>query len=166
MVTFEPLLSLVGTWELVSFWWRMPDGQTTQPWGAHPTGRITYDSNGYVTALLMHESRNEAGGQSSPAEIQADFSAYFGSYIVDIEGGTIIHRVAGSLSAAHASGEIRRTFELNDGVLNLSFIRPREGVPVTYSLAWTRISPGDRRAGILGVGGSKPSTGSDTAAYC
>jgi len=89
----------------------------------------------------VHESRNEAGGQSSQAEIQADFSAYFGSYIVDTEGGTVIHRVAGSLSAAHASGEIRRNYELKDGVLNLSFIRPREGVPVFYNLAWTRISP-------------------------
>jgi hypothetical protein len=73
------------------------------------------DENGYVTALLMHESRNEAGGQGSPVEIQADYSAYFGSYIVDIEGGVIIHRV--------------------------SFTRSREGVPVIFTLAWKRISP-------------------------
>ena len=86
----------------------MPDGKMVEPWGEHPVGRITYDVNGYVTALLMHESRNEAGGQGSLAEIQADYSAYFGSYIVDVEGGIIIHRVAASLSAAHASGEIRR----------------------------------------------------------
>ena len=141
MAIFEPLPSLLGTWELVSFWWRLPDGHTAEPWGVHPVGRITYDANGNVTALLMHESRNEAGGQSSPAEIQTDFSAYFGSYTVDIEGGVITHHVAGSLSAVHASGDIRRNFELKDGVLNLSFIRPREGVPIVYNLAWTRISP-------------------------
>ena len=112
-----------------------------EPWGKHPVGRITYDANGYVTVLLMHESRNEAGGQGSPTEIQADYSAYFGSYIVDVDGGIIIHRVAASLSAAQASGEIRRNYELRDGLLKLSFTRAREGAPVIYTLAWKRISP-------------------------
>jgi hypothetical protein len=141
MLNLAPLSPLLGTWDLISFWWRLPDGKMVEPWGEHPVGRITYDADGYMTALLMHESRNEAGGQGSPAEIQADYSAYFGSYIVDVEGGIIIHRVAGSLSAAHASGEIRRNYELKNGVLNLSFIRPQEGMPVIYTLAWKRISP-------------------------
>ena len=25
---------------------RLPDGSVTEPWGAHPVGRITYDSDG------------------------------------------------------------------------------------------------------------------------
>ena len=140
MVTFEAPASLLGTWELVSLWWRFPDGQTTEPWGAHPVGRITYDARGNVTALLMHEARNEADGRGSPADIQDDFSAYFGCYTVDPEGGVITHRVSGSLSAAHASGEIRRNYEIKDGILNLSFIRPREGEPVVYNLTWKCIS--------------------------
>ena len=118
MVSFAPPSSLLGTWDLVSFWWRLPDGKMVKPWGEHPVGRITYDADGYVTALLMHELRNEASGQGSPLEIQADYSAYFGSYIVDTEGGIITHRVAASLSASHASGEIRRNYELRDGLLN------------------------------------------------
>jgi hypothetical protein len=141
LVNFEMVSSLLGTWDLVSFWWRLPDGKMVEPWGEHPVGRITYDANGYVTALLMHELRNEAGGQGSPAETQADYSAYFGSYVVDAETGIVIHRVAASLSAAHASGEIRRNYELRDGLLNLRFTRPRQGVPVIYTLSWKRISP-------------------------
>lgn len=141
MVNLAPLSSLLGTWDLVSFRWHWPDGRTVEPWGEHPVGRITYDANGYVTALLMHELRNEAGGQGSSPEIQTDYSAYFGSYLVDVAGGIIIHRVAGSLSAAHASGEIRRNYNLEDGLLNLSFTRSREGVPVIYTLKWKHISP-------------------------
>ena len=139
MVSFAPVSSLLGTWDLVSFWWRLPDGKMVEPWGEHPVGRITYDANGHVTVLLMHESRNEASGQGSPAEIQTDYSAYFGSYIVDVDAGIIIHRVAASLSAAHASGEIRRNYELKDGLLKLTFTRARDGIPVIHTLAWKQI---------------------------
>ena len=140
MAASEPRCPLLGTWDLVSFWWRLPDGQITEPWGKHPAGRITYDADGYVTALLMHEARNEADGKGSPATINADFSAYFGTYTVDTDRQVILHQVAASLSAAHASGEITRTYELKDDALILSFIRPQNGVPVTYNLVWKHIS--------------------------
>jgi hypothetical protein len=151
MATFKAPSPLLGTWELVSFWWRLPSGEVTQPWGAHPAGRITYDADGYVTALLMHELRNEADGHCSSADLQADFSAYFGTYTVDTDRLVITHQVAASLSATHASGEITRNYELKDDALTLSFIRPRDGVPVTYSLVWKHIStPRHTRHGDIG----------------
>jgi hypothetical protein len=141
LVNFEPFPPLLGTWELLSFWWRtLPDGGVTKPWGAHPVGRITYDANGHVTALLMHELRNEADGLSSPPGIEAEFSAYFGTYTVDPEQKVVVHQVAASLSKAHASGEIRRNYELNEDALTLNFTRAWQGVPTTYSLEWKRIS--------------------------
>ena len=141
MNIFEPFLPLLGTWELVSFWWRsLPDGSVIKPWGVHPVGRITYDANGYVTALLMHELRNEANGVSSPEEIEGEFSAYFGTYTIDTEQKMVVHNVVASLSRAHASGEIRRNYELTQDGLTLKFTRPWEGVPTTYSLNWRRIS--------------------------
>ena len=132
--------SLHGTWDLVSFSARLPDGSVTEPWGAHPVGRITYDSDGNVTALVMHELRNEADGRSSPPDTQAEFSAYFGSYKVDVERGLVTHKIVGSLSAAHASHELRRKYELTDGVLTLSFTRPRDGLPVGHVLSFKRVS--------------------------
>jgi len=131
--------SLLGTWALMSFSARLPDGSVTEPWGAHPVGRITYDRDGNVTALVMHELRNEADGRSSPPDTQAEFSAYFGSYKVDVARGLITHNVAGSLSAAHASHELQRNYELRDGVLTLSFTRPRNGLPVTHVLSFKRV---------------------------
>lgn len=131
---------LLGTWNLVSFSARLPDGSVTEPWGAHPVGRITYDADGQVAALLMHELRNEADGRSSPPDTQAEFSAYFGSYKVDVARGLVTHQVAASLSAAHASRELQRHYELRDGVLTLSFTRPRNGLPVIHVLSWKRVS--------------------------
>jgi hypothetical protein len=129
-----------GTWDLVSFSARLPDGSVAEPWGAHPVGRITYDADGHVTALLMHELRNEADGRSSPPDTQAECSTYFGHYKVDVARGLVTHEVTGSLSAAHASRELQRNYELRDGVLTLSFTRPRNGLPVTHVLSWTRVS--------------------------
>ncbi len=103
--------ALVGTWDLVSFSTRLPDGSVTEPWGT-PAGRITYDGDGNVTALLMHELRNEADGRPSPPDTQGDFSAYFGRYEVDAVRGIVRHKVTGSLGAAHAAHELQRNFEL------------------------------------------------------
>ena len=52
--------SLHGTWDLVSFSARLPDGSVTEPWGAHPVGRITYDSDGNVSCVdgLMLEKKS------------------------------------------------------------------------------------------------------------
>jgi Lipocalin-like domain len=133
--------SVVGTWELVTFTSRQVDGRVEEPWGPHPAGRIVYDTDGHVTALLMHERRNEGGGSLSPPEIQGEFSAYFGTYHVDAAQRIITHQVAASLAAARASKELRRNFDFKDGMLTLSFPTTRNGVPVTNHLVWKRISP-------------------------
>jgi hypothetical protein len=93
-----------------------------------------------VLALVMHELRNEANGQASPPNTQTEFSAYFGSYKVDVAQGTVTHQVTASLSAAHASRELERNYELKDGVLTLSFTRPRDGVPIVHVLSFKRVS--------------------------
>ena len=130
--------ALVGTWELTEFSRRAADGRITAPWGSQPVGQITYDADGHVTALLMHEERNEAGGRPSSQDVQAEFSAYFGTYAVDATRRIVTHHVRGSLSAERASGELRRNYELKDGALILTFTRPQDGA--TNTLVWKRIS--------------------------
>ena len=104
-------------------------------------GRIVYDTDGHVTALLMHERRNEGDGSRSPPEIQREFSAYFGTYHVGVARRIITHQVAASLASGRASKELRRNFDLKDGTLILSFPTTRNGVPVTNNLIWKRVSP-------------------------
>lgn len=131
---------LWGTWEIVSRSQRLSDGRVIEPWGAHPAGRLTYDADGHVTALLMHERRNEANGRASPPDIQAAFTAYCGTYTVDVTRQMVTHTVTASLSAARASGDLQRHYELRDGALILTFTRMRDGVPVTNIHVFKRIS--------------------------
>ncbi len=131
---------VVGTWELVSLTWTTPDGRAVQPWG-NAAGRITYDANGNMVALLMHERRNEAqSGSRAAPETLSQYSAYFGTYRVDPANGVIAHHVTGSLNGENASGELRRDFKFEDGMLMLGFTTIRDGVPVTRRLVWRRIS--------------------------
>ena len=131
---------VVGTWELVSLTWTTPDGRAVQPWG-DAAGRITYDPNGNIVALLMHERRNEArSGSRAAPETLSQYSAYFGTYRVDPANGVITHQVTGSLNGENAAGELRRDFKFEDGMLVLGFTTIRDGVPVTRRLLWRRIS--------------------------
>jgi hypothetical protein len=129
---------IVGTWELVSMTWTYPDGRSIEPWGK-PAGRISYDADGNVIAMLMHERRNQANGLAADSEALSSYSAYFGTYEVDTASGIIRHRVMGSLND-NASGELQRTFEFEDGFLILGFTVSNDGVPVTRRLMWTRAS--------------------------
>ena len=86
----------------------------------------------------MHEQRNEASGRVSSAEVQADFSAYFGTYSIDTAQRIVTHQVQGSLNASAASGELRRNYEFRDGVLILTFTRRLDGALVT--LKFKRVS--------------------------
>jgi hypothetical protein len=131
--------SPVGTWELVSFTSQLEDGRSIEPW-PNAVGRIAYDARGNVTSLLISGRRNEADGRSSPPEAQDEFTAYFGTYQVDIAQGIITHDVSASLNATRASKVLRRSFELSDDNLILGFPTIRNGVPMTNRLVWKRIS--------------------------
>ncbi len=131
----------VGTWALVSVLSEQPDGTTFEPFGPRPSGRITYDEAGHVTAMSVGEQRNEATGKSCPPEAQSRFTAYFGTYRVHGDTGEIAHLVATSLNGKAASGELRRHYKLEDETLLLWFSRLEDGVEVTHRLVWRRISP-------------------------
>lgn len=86
--------------------WSYPNGRRVEPWGK-ASGRITYDPDGNVVAVLMHERRNQADGRAGDPETTSSYSAYFGRYDVDQGEGIIRRQVTGSLNA-DASGELTR----------------------------------------------------------
>ena len=47
----------VGIWKLVSLESRSTDGEVTKPFGDHPLRRITYDSNGNMSAFAFRPDR-------------------------------------------------------------------------------------------------------------
>lgn len=140
MAEDNPILALCGTWEIVSFSAQLPDGQILEPFGQNPVGRITYTVDGNVTTLLMHQQRNEADGHTSSREVQSSFTAYFGTYTVDVSQQIITHNVIASLSANRASGELKRHYSVQGDTLILSFAREQSGQLVTNRLLWKRVA--------------------------
>src|SRR5688572_8880444 len=90
--------SVVGTWRLVSASALSGDGRFIDtPFGADPSGAITYTRDGRMMALISHGGRKPLSGDriSSPASERAEafatFFAYAGRYSVN--GDKVVHRV-------------------------------------------------------------------------
>jgi hypothetical protein len=127
----------IGTWNLVAVKARWPDGRVTAPWGAHPPGRLIYTRDGHMSALLMHELRNQAAHSGVTAALQNEAAGYFGTYTVDPARHVVSHHVEASLRAAEA-GTIDRAYSFEGENLTLTANATRDGAPVTYVLVWKR----------------------------
>lgn len=130
---------LAGVWDLVSVTTRWPDGRVTEPWGAHPVGRLTYGADGRMTALLMDARRNQADGRTVAPEVQASVAGYYGTYTVDTTQRVVTHHVVASVRATE-SGAIERRYALRDGLLVVTAAATYEGAPVVHTLTWRRTS--------------------------
>ncbi len=115
----------VGNWKLVSFYSFPADGE---PIDREMTGRIMYDAAGNMAAQLMPDGKTEE-------RVTPGYVAYFGTYAVDNEAGTVTHSVAGSNFSRWVGMDLVRHFEFKDGRLILSL---KEEGRVTGSLVWER----------------------------
>jgi hypothetical protein len=90
---------LVGTWRLVSASASTETGQVNAaPYGARPTGTVTYTANGRVTLMISYSDRVPLTGAdriASSAEERAEafrtFFAYAGRY--SVSGDAVTHHV-------------------------------------------------------------------------
>ena len=92
----------LGAWTLVE-WTNVRNGETVRPYGDSPAGQIVYTSTGRMTAALMRPPE-------SPGEDPRQFTAYWGSYTVDIAAGTVTHHVEGSVSGRMIGTDQVRSF--------------------------------------------------------
>lgn len=67
--------------------------------------------------MIVGERRNEAAGNPCPRDAQSLFTAYFGTYHVDLATGEIVHHLTTLLNGLQASGELRRSFRIEDDKL-------------------------------------------------
>ena len=94
----------IGHWRLISYDQTSTSGEVTQPLGKNPIGRISYDTEGYMSAQLMRRDRSRFANTDyrnggTDAEIRDAFtgySGYYGSYTVDEKAGTVTHHVEGA----------------------------------------------------------------------
>jgi Lipocalin-like domain len=154
-----------GTWRLVSTESRDPNGNLHYPYGKNPIGILMYDSDGHMSAQIMTLGRpgfvatDRLNGTSE--EIRAAFTgyvAYFGTYHVNEQEGSVVHHVEGSLFPNLVGGDQKRLFTFAGNRLTLR-PPPRafEGVVISGFLVWERVSPaeGGRRIWNEGVSDGK-----------
>ncbi|MDG2332723.1 MAG: lipocalin-like domain-containing protein [Myxococcota bacterium] len=112
---------LVGTWALERFELRLPDGETTYPYGEEVGGLLMYDPIGHMSAVfgsVKHPVSAEVDLEKAGASQSYDaFMSYCGPY--EIHGSRIIHRVAMSSLEAWTGTTQERSFEISGDVLTL-----------------------------------------------
>ena len=138
--------NFAGVWRLVTSEFKRSDGSTAYPYGKEAIGMLIYDEHGHMSAQIMKPDRPifVSGNirRGTAEEIKAAFdgyTAYFGTYEVDEEGGTVTHRVMGSYFPNWVSQDQKRFFEFSGNRLTLKTPPiPAAGKMVTGILVWER----------------------------
>jgi hypothetical protein len=141
-------ISFPGAWRLITFEFRKDNGVVIYPFGKKALGSIIYTESGHYSAQLMRIDRPRlaSGDQmkGSAEEIEANFKgciSYFGTYSVDFENNTIIHRVAGSLFPNMEGSDQKRFFQMAGNRLQLTTPPIKlDGEKVVGVLQWERVS--------------------------
>jgi hypothetical protein len=145
---------LVGSWRLVSRQSRRADGKLEPDPGLStvPLGLLIYDESGHVAAQLSRRDRSVAmfgeecqaaattKGTPDTAQTVLGYDAYFGTYKIDEQAGTVTHHLEAALWPGDVGKDIDRHFTLSGDQLTITFnTTTREGVKVTRTLIWERM---------------------------
>ena len=123
----------VGNYSLVSFQSFREDGEVVN---LDYVARIMYDEHGNMSAIGMPRDLPERERNASGERVRAGF-AYFGTFVVDVDKGTVVHHVLGSPMNPSVVGRDRvRYYELSGDLLKLSI--KDENDRVTGTLTWRR----------------------------
>jgi hypothetical protein len=136
----------VGTWRIVAFALRFPNGEVRHPAGPKPEGLLLYTPGGFMSVQVMDPSRlpfavNDPRG-ATPEEALAACSgyiAYCGTYRVDDAAGVVIHEPDASLLPNWVGVPQRRYFRFDDNRLMLSGERPPAPDAPVQGLVWERV---------------------------
>ncbi|MFW6010091.1 MAG: lipocalin-like domain-containing protein [Actinomycetota bacterium] len=133
---------LVGTWSLTA-WEIHTDAGTTTPYGATPTGMLTYTAEGTVQVAvqaggrgpLSHPSPRRAP-DAEVAEAARRFFAYSGTW--QLADDVVSHHVLLALDPGMVGTVQRRRADLEGQQLTLSADEPVAGSTRRHVLRWQR----------------------------
>jgi hypothetical protein len=137
---------LVGTWRLISFTVRNPEGRVTYPFGEDADGFITYTTDGRMAVQFGASNRTRlavpdwvAGDDTEIAAAARDYFAYCGTY--EFHDEMVSHHVELSLMPNWMGVEQIRHVTLNGDTVTLSTPpTPVGGQHQTAILVWERVS--------------------------
>jgi hypothetical protein len=135
----------LGTWKLVSLTVEYQDsGQKTQPYGAHPSGYLSYAADCRMSAIIVSEVRRPPAADvatvAEQAELYAGLVAYAGTYTVD--GDKVTHHVDISWNQAWTGTSQVRQFRIDGDRLHIRSVPAKSYLDgkVTFAvLEWMRV---------------------------
>jgi len=135
----------LGTWKLQSFKTQdIETGQTTGPYGAHPTGYLSYGSDCRMYAIIVREARKPPAGlvatDAEKIELFGGLLAYAGTYTIN--GDKVSHHVDTSWNEAWTGTTQVRQFKIEGSSLQIRSMparNPRDGRQTTAVLIWTKV---------------------------
>ncbi len=117
-----------GTWKLVSWEVKQPDGTIHYLFGRNVVGYLIYTADGYMSAEIMDPDRRQnnphfpvetASAQTLPdadrARAYSTYLSYCGTYTV--QGSTVTHHVKAGLIPSWTGSEQPRAFRFEGGCL-------------------------------------------------
>ena len=123
---------LIGSWRYVGT--RINGGNWDR--GANPKGMIYYGPHGEMAVQIAPDvERKRAGAEITAEEAKValkDYIAYFGTYTVDEQAGTVTHHRQDSLQPGDKSDLVRRCEFIGDRLV----LRPPNS---TMEVTWERI---------------------------
>jgi Lipocalin-like domain len=132
---------LIGSWRLVSYETQEPGGRSGRPYG-DAVGRLWYDEQGNMAGQVMRPGRARVEiGDGSAQQVRAayiGYIAYFGTYEIAPDGGSVVHHVEGSLNPEWVGGVQRRALRFDNERLVLSADVRKNAATVTHVLTWQK----------------------------
>jgi len=137
---------LVGTWKLVSASLSTDGGERDDaPFGASPTGFLTYTREGRMSAMISYGGRKPLSVSDwslAPAEEKAEafgtFAAYAGRYTLK-EDRVIHHVEISSLQNWVGTDLVRLVRIQNDRIILATLPTATDGKIQTWELVWERV---------------------------
>jgi hypothetical protein len=138
---------LPGTWQLLSridvtaSGERLPEPSL----GEDPLALLIYDRSGHFAAQFMRRDRSVdvpdgPAGAKNNSRAQGGYDAYFGTYTIDDEQGTVTQHLVGALSRENVGSVLTRAMEVQGDTLIIRLeTMGAGGTAVTRTLTWTRV---------------------------
>jgi hypothetical protein len=133
----EHASTVVGTWRILRQVGVGDSSSTSRlPFGAAPLGYIVYDATGHVFFQVARRNspsqaptgRWRRADSSALQQVLTDASAYFGTYTIDAESGTMVHHIESEIPPNQGTIEMATPYQVRGDTLVLAhwlFLRVR-----------------------------------------
>jgi len=136
---------LIGVWRLTSVTATRADGRRTEPYGPEPDGTLIYDTAGNMTTIILDGGLGRfvsgdiaAAERDEAANAYRRTLAYFGTYEMGEQSGTVLHHVRGSTFPNWADTTHLRFSSIEDGrlIMRTPPLPSVAGQDVKFTLIW------------------------------